>query len=150
MLCAHEEIFERFMARLAEACTLQSEWTAKVSASITAALAYMSHQPEEACMLILDSATGEARLAKQIAASQQRLAAILRYGRKQWRSEVSAPPLAELALVCAILAIVSNQLHGGNPGDLEQLAPQLIYLTLVPFIGPREAERAASEEMGLS
>ena len=89
VLRAHRDIVERFVTLLSDACRSQTEWTAKVSASITASLAYMASQPDEACMLTLDSRTADVPLAHQVAACQERFAAMLGSGREDTGSDRS-------------------------------------------------------------
>jgi AcrR family transcriptional regulator len=144
VLNAHQEIFERFIACLSEACAGEAEWTDRVTASIGVGLAYMAANPDEACMLTLDSRTADTLLARRVAASRDHLASLLRACRDALPPATPSPQDTELALIGAISAVVSDRLIQGNADGLEQLVPELVYLTMVPYVGTEEAERIAA------
>jgi AcrR family transcriptional regulator len=105
VLNAHQEIFERFIACLSEACAGEAEWTDRVTASIGVGLAYMAANPDEACMLTLDSRTADTLLARRVAASRDHLASLLRACRDALPPATPSPQVTELALIGAISAV---------------------------------------------
>jgi AcrR family transcriptional regulator len=143
VLVAHEQAFSRLTAELAAACGGRVEWSAKVAAAVTAAIDFAVRAPEEARLLLLEELAADPILAERTLASNEFLVGLLRNGREQCRSAASLPELTERALISATTSVVGRRLMYDQADTLPQLAPELIQLILIPYLGNEEAARIA-------
>lgn len=133
-------------ARLAveDACATESLWQAKVAAAIEASLRLAKDDPDVARTIVLESLVrGEEamRLRREFWLS---LAAAL--GRERPRRELSEnlPASTEQLLIGAVMGLIGQHLNGETDWRPEDLAPDLIELTLLPYLGPAESRAWAS------
>lgn len=145
VLSAHEAAFERFLVSVVRACNSESDWSLKVRAAIWDALDFAAAEPGQAQLLVLDAIAADAEVARRVLASNDHLAALLSAGRRQSAQAAALPELTEKALIGALTAIVGGRLMNGDVESLPGLAPQLIELVLMPYVGAEEARRVAAE-----
>ena len=138
---AYQAIFDRFLARLTRACEHHSDWNSRIAAAIADSLSFMAEQPDEARILTLDCHTGDLELAEQILSARHRLAAMLSPAREQLANGEPPPQITELALVSAIFGVASDRLATGEAERLRELAPQFLWLALLPYLGAEDASR---------
>lgn len=146
VLAAHDLIFERFLGLITRACNAGHRWPEKVKAAIGAALEFAAAEPEQAQLLTLDALAANVEIARRVLDSSDHLTALLSAGRRHSARAQRAqdlPDLTEKALIGAISATVSGLLMSGESGRLPELGPQLVELTLMPYIGAEEAARVA-------
>ncbi len=144
VLGAHTATFERLLAVIEEAACAREEWPEKVGASIVATFRFAGARPEEAQLLATQLSSADIPLAPRARASHDQLAALLEEGRRLYPDAAALPPLTERVLVASIAAILSRGLVDGELDRFPALAPQLVQLTLIPYLGPAEAARAAA------
>ena len=126
-------------AAVLDACAAEEEWPARVAAGIYAGVDYAIANPEVAETLASDEAPATDTL-RRYESVVGRLAGFLR---------VSAPhdgrlPVAtDEALVAGIVGLVGDHLRIGRLDRLEELRPELVLLTLLPYLGFAEAKRWA-------
>lgn len=127
---------ERLENVIGEACSRQEEWPARVAAGIRAALDFAVTEPDAARTLAIEvrATDFEGDYLSMIEQLSQRLAA-------------EAPPEQDLsvstdqALVGGIATVVADHLRAGREAELIRVAPELVYLTLLPYVGFDEAKR---------
>jgi AcrR family transcriptional regulator len=143
LLAAHEDITERFIGLMVRACSSESEWPLKIRAAISAAIDFAMAEPDQAQLLTVDALSSNVDMARRVLAIGDHLAALLKAGREQAAPGVELPELTEKALVGMISAIVGSRLINGEAETLAALEPQLVELTLIPYVGTDEATRVA-------
>jgi AcrR family transcriptional regulator len=146
VLAAHDLIFERFVGLIVRACNSEARWPRKVKVALGAALEFAASEPEQAQLLTLDALAANIEVAKRVLDSSDHLTALLSAGRRESARASELPPLTEKALIGAISATVSGRLMNGESDRLPELEPQLVELTLMPYIGAMEAARVAAAE----
>jgi AcrR family transcriptional regulator len=144
VLAAHDLIFERFVGLIMRACNAEAQWPGKVKAAIHAALEFAAAEPEQAQLLTLDALAANFEVARRVLDSSDHLTALLSAGRRESAQADNLPRLIEKALIGAISATVASRLMNGEPERLPELEPQLVELTLMPYIGAAEAARVAA------
>jgi AcrR family transcriptional regulator len=140
---AHEVILERFLESLTRACDSEDEWAPKVKTAIGTTIECAIADPSAARLLTLDAVASGTEATRFVLDSSDRLADLLRPGRRY--ASHGLPELTEKALVGAISAVVGGRLRVGEPESLRALEPQLVELTLIPYLGAERAARVATE-----
>ncbi|HWM63516.1 MAG TPA: TetR/AcrR family transcriptional regulator [Solirubrobacterales bacterium] len=141
---AHDEAFDRLSGTIFRACAAESEWAAKLTAAVSAAIRFAIDNPDEARLLVFDAVGSDPELAARVLASNDHLVGLLRAGRDQCPQAASLPELTERAMIGAATSIVGSRIMIGQADRLPALEPQLVQLILIPYVGVEEAERIAS------
>lgn len=137
--------FPRALANLEtavlEACASEEEWPAQVAAGICAGVDYAIAHPELAADLAAD--------ARDEVGSLQRYESVI--GRLAGFLGVNAPSGDRLpgatdeTLVAGMVGLVGDHLRIGRLDRLEELRPELVLLTLLPYLGFSEAQMWANK-----
>jgi len=127
-----------------EACAGEEEWPAQVAAGIYAGVDFAIAHPEVTELLVSEVPTGPGS-GRQYESVVGRLAGFLR---------VRAPKSERLAgatdetLVAGMVGLVGDHLRIGRTDRLEELRPELVLLTLLPYLGFSEAQKWANRVAG--
>jgi hypothetical protein len=119
-----------------QACSGEEEWPAQVAAAICAGVDYAIAHPEvmDALDLEVGSAGGGLRRYESIVG---RLTGFLRAGAPR---EDRLPGATDEALVAGMVGLVGDHLRIGRTDRLKELRPELVLLTLLPYLGFSEAQ----------
>jgi AcrR family transcriptional regulator len=142
---AHEALFGRFVDRLIQTCETQAAWPLKVKVGIGVALDLAAASPLEARFLTVDSLVANRELALQTIEARDRLARLLAAGRAERPRDIAIPlpALTEQAIIAGLVGVISARLLGGEAEYLPALAPELVELTLLPYLGAEAAAEVA-------
>jgi AcrR family transcriptional regulator len=147
VFAAHERAFDRLGEAIVEACRAKVPWPARVARAVAAALAFAVESPSDAHLVVVACHTAsEPSLAARGHEAHERLADLLRTGRKQADVAHAPPELTEQAAVGAAMAVVGARLNAGEVDGLPALAPELTQIILTPYLGEVEAQRVARAE----
>ena len=124
-----------------DACGREAEWPAQVAAGVYAGVGFAIANPEVAGSLTLEAALDRDSLRRY-----ERMVGRL-VGFMQVRAPVAArlPGSTDEALVAGIVGLVGDHIRVGRIERLEQLRPELVLMTLLPYLGFAEAQRWANE-----
>lgn len=138
----YESAAARLLDDVERACADGEDWPRGVRAAIVAVLARLSEEPELGRLLLFEpyDAGRGAQLRHQ--QTLDRLARLLRAGRRQTGSE-ELPEHLEEGLVSAMAFFVGRRVAGNRTDVLPTLAPELTSLVLSPYVGREEADRLA-------
>jgi hypothetical protein len=128
-------------ARVLDACAREDEWPAQIAAGIYAGVDYAIAHPEVAETLVSDDAPGSDTL-RRYESVIGRLAGFLRV---KAPADQRLPGATDEALVAGIVGLVGDHLRIGRLDRLEELRPELVLLTLLPYLGFDEAKRWADQ-----
>jgi AcrR family transcriptional regulator len=146
LLAAHDASVEYMTDRVSAACAGEANWERKVRAAIYAAVDFAAQRPDQARLLTLDALAADSEASHRGLAAIDRFAAMLRSGRSHHPKAAALPEVTERALVGSIsMTINSRLLSGESPAGL---GAQLVYLVLVPYVGPAAAKRTAELPQG--
>lgn len=140
---AHEAVFERFVSRLTRTCETQASWPLKVKVGIGVALDLAAASPAGARFLVLTSLAANPELTRQAIEARDRLARLLASVRAESPQGAALPALTEQTLIGGLIGVVSAQLVAGEAENLPALAPELVQLTLLPYLGQESAAEVA-------
>lgn len=124
-----------------EACTAEGEWPAQVAAAIYAGVDFVIANPAIARALTIDAAV-EADSTARYEQVIGRLAGFI----QAKAPRASRPPAStDEALVAGIVGLVGDHIRIGRLDRLAELRPELVLLTLLPYLGFSEAQRWANQ-----
>ena len=131
---------------VATECVAQDRWEAKVVSGIHAVLNFAASDPQGAHALTVDArrmVLGEADLEEEV----------ISYFATLLRDVVSVKRRfaisTEEAIIEAIVTVIRGHLQLGTSSQLPERAPDLIYLTLMPYLGISGASRWSSASASL-
>lgn len=127
-----------------DACAAEREWPAQIAAGICAGVDYAIAHPEVVETLAVDAPAGADTL-RRYESVIGRLAGFLRV--KAPKSE-RLPGATDEALVAGMVGLVGDHLRIGRTDRLAELRPELVLLTLLPYLGFSEAQRWANQVAG--
>jgi hypothetical protein len=130
---------EELQVAVARGCAAASSgaWASRFASGIRAALSFAVSNPAAARALI-DSRAADAEGAENYRELIDSFSAQLR---ECAPAEDRLPLSSDEALVASIAGVVSGCLHAGSAERLHDLAPYLVYLALLPYVGFEEAWR---------
>lgn len=144
VFAAHERAFGHLSRVIVDACRTEAAWPDRVAAAVSASLAFAVESPTDAQLIVVTCHTAsEPMLASRGHAAHEKLADLLRTGRKQAEVAHTPPELTEQAVVGAAMAVVGARLLAGKIATLPALAPELSQIILTPYLGDEEAQRVA-------
>jgi AcrR family transcriptional regulator len=135
--------FELYLGRLLRACKTQSDWPLKVKVGIGVTLDMAAASPLDAQFLAVESMNVSDDFLQRVLDSRDRLARLLIDGRTQTPHGAELPGITESVLVAGIAGVISAQLRAGEIKHLPTVAPQLVELTLTPYLGREKAAEVA-------
>ena len=135
--------FPQALADLEEAvlsaCAHEDEWPAQVAAGIYAGVDFAIAHPEVAETLA-EGAAGAATLQRY----ESVIARMTGFLRGKAPISTRLPGATDEALVAGMVGLVGDHLRIGRVDRLEQLRPELVLLTLLPYLGFSEAQKWAN------
>lgn len=134
--------FERYLDRLLETCQVQSNWPLKVKVGIGVTLDMAAAAPDDARFLV-EAMTASGSTPGESPDSRDRLARLLVAGRFETPHGTELPGILEPALIGGIVGVILAQLRAGDANRLPALAPELVELTLTPYLGREDAAEVA-------
>ena len=124
-----------------DGCGGEEEWPASIAAGICAGVDYAIAHPEVAETLALDAPPGSDTL-RRYESVIGRLAGFLQAKAPR---ESRLPGATDEALVAGMVGLVGDHLRIGRQDRLEELRPELVLLTLLPYLGFAEAQKWANQ-----
>jgi hypothetical protein len=124
-----------------DGCGGESEWPAAIAAGICAGVDYAIAHPEVAESLAVDGPPGSDTL-RRYESVIARLAGFLR---AKAPTDSRLPGATDEALVAGMVGLVGDHLRIGREDRLEELRPELVLLTLLPYLGFAEAQEWANQ-----
>lgn len=138
--------YELLASRLFEcidvACRREEEWPLRVRAALEAVLDLLAAEPAGARLLVVEPYLLGPEVRRRHEATLDRLARLLREGRREAAAAAPMPDVLEQSLVGSAVYAIGRALRSGVP--LPDLAPDLTTLILTPYVGREEAERIAA------
>jgi hypothetical protein len=128
-------------AAVLDACGAEEEWPAQIAAGIYAGVDYAIAHPEVVEILAYDAPAGADAL-RRYESVIGRLAGFLRVKAPKPNR---LPGSTDEALVAGMVGLVGDHLRIGRTDRLEELRPELVLLTLLPYLGFREAQGWANQ-----
>src|ERR1044072_2669491 len=127
----------------AELVDAEQPWADQIAAGLEVFLEMVVAEPARAKLCIVESqAAGAAALARYQAMLES-VAPKLREGREHNPRASRLPDGLEVAIVGGLVWLVPPRLVADRRDDLKELLPEMLQVTLTPYVGEVEASRAA-------
>jgi AcrR family transcriptional regulator len=120
-----------------------NSWQESVRAAYEAMFSFGIEEPEYTTLGAVEMYTVGRRALETRDNVMEGLEALLAPG---YEIAPDIPPIAAEAIGGAIYALIHDQVKDKGPESLPELAPMATYMTLAPFVGPKEAYERAIEE----
>jgi hypothetical protein len=123
------------------ACAVEVEWPAQIAAAVYAGVDFAIANPTVAWALTVDAASENHRM-KRYERTIGRFAGFIRV---KAPIEARLPGSTDEALVAGIVGLVGDHIRIGRLDRLAELRPELVLLTLLPYLGFTESQRWANQ-----
>ena len=132
----------------------EEDWPRGVAAGLRALLGYLASEPAHAHLILVDTFAASPEAIEIRDTSIHAFAAYLQPGYHYASSSSNGagtsgggagtvPGVAPEAIAGGIWQVLNYYIEDERTDELPEVAPQLIYAALTPFIGPRDAAKAA-------
>jgi hypothetical protein len=127
-----------------DACATEGEWPAQIAAGVYAGVDFAIANPAVARTLTIDGAA-EANCIGRYERVIGRLAGFIQI---KAPTDARLPTSTDEALVAGIVGLVGDHIRIGRLDRLAELRPELVLLTLLPYLGFTEAQRWSNQVAG--
>jgi AcrR family transcriptional regulator len=142
-LAAYEMVTDHLLNSMKAAAASYEEWPQKVRAALSTLLSFLAAEPELARICMIEPIAAGGEIAAGYRASLQSLVDILKAGHPEPASGRPLPEATEETLVGGIVSLIVREISNGRAEQLEKLLPDVVELTLSPYLGGEEAARIA-------
>lgn len=139
MFAAYERVIDALVAHVDRAFEADGPWPLRLRRALRALLEAFSAEPEVARMATVEVPAAKPEAQRRYHDALLRFVPLFREGREYAESDVPLPHALELMAVGSIEAIISNKVAAGRTEELPALLPDLLFMVLVPYVGPEAA-----------
>jgi AcrR family transcriptional regulator len=121
----------------------KEDWPRGVAAGLHALLAYLASEPALSHLILVDTFAASPEATEIRDTSLHAFAAYLRPGYDHAPKGPAVPGVAPEAITGGVWQILNHYIEAERTSELPDVAPQLIYAALTPFLGPSDAAKVA-------
>jgi hypothetical protein len=144
LVAAQASFLEGLWLDIEGACAGAGSWPEKVRDSVAAVAESLVEASAVARVFAIEAPAASPAAAERQFAALNRLAGLLRNGRKLYPRAAGLPDSTERALLGGTVSIVCEHLLAEDPQAISRLRAQLVELLLGPYLGEDGARRAAA------
>jgi AcrR family transcriptional regulator len=144
-LAAYEMVADHIRDSMQVAAEAFEEWPQKVRAALGTMLRFLAGEPDLAKVCMIEPVAAGGEIAARHRASMQGFVEILKAGRPEHSGERPLPEATEATLVGGIVSLIVREINAGRTEKLEGLLPDLVELTLAPYLGTEQAAKLARQ-----
>lgn len=133
------------MGRMVDAYSPDKPWAAMVRDATAAFLALLAARPDFARMALIEAPAAGGPSCELYASGKRVLQALLDRGRGNPIEAQAIPSSASRGALAAAESLIVGQILAGNTERLAELAPDIVYILTIPYLGQDEALRQARE-----
>jgi AcrR family transcriptional regulator len=123
----------------------KEDWPRAVAAGLRALIDYLSSEPAHAHLSLVDTLAASPEAIEIRDSALHAFAAYLDPGYRLAPNGIEVPAIAAEATAGGIWQILHHYIENERIAELPDAAPQIIYMALTPFLGPRGAAKAARD-----
>jgi AcrR family transcriptional regulator len=143
-LAAYDGAVDTLVRRVTAAYESEQRWPERARAGLEALLAALAEEPELARLSLVDIGSAGPAAQRRYRTAVQRLTPLFDEGRDFAPGGRGLPPNTSRMAIGGVTGLISDELLIGRAEKLPGLISDLLFATLVPYIGPQ----AAAREMG--
>jgi AcrR family transcriptional regulator len=121
----------------------KEDWPRGVAAGLHALLAYLASEPALSHLILVDTFAASPEATEIRDTSLHAFAAYLQPGYDHAPKKPAVPGVAPEAIAGGVWQILNHYIEAERTSELPDVAPQLIYAALAPFLGPSDAAKVA-------
>jgi AcrR family transcriptional regulator len=145
-LAAYDSIVDRLVRRVAAAYESEGEWPQRARAGLAALLEALAEEPEVARLALVGVGSAGPAAQRRFRAAMQRLTPFFDEGRDFAPGGRNLPANTSRMAIGAVAGLIADELTEERAEDLPKLLSDVLFATLVPYIGPDAAAREVGEE----
>jgi AcrR family transcriptional regulator len=119
------------------------DWPRAVAAGLHALLAYLASEPAHSHLILVDTFAANPEATEIRDTSIHAFAAYLQPGYDHAPKNPAVPAIVPEAIAGGVWQILNHYIEADRTSELPNVAPQLIYAALTPFLGPKNAAKVA-------
>jgi AcrR family transcriptional regulator len=133
------------MSRIVAVYSPDKPWATMVRDAAAAFLDLLASRPTFARMALVEAPSSGQRAFDLYASGKRVLQTLLDLGRDDPVEEEAIPSSAGRAALAAAESLIVGQILAGNAERLRELLPDIVYITMVPYLGQDEALRQSRD-----
>ena len=145
-LAAYDGIADALVRRIAAAYEAEEGWPNRARAGLAALLEALAEEPDVARLALVDVGSAGPAAQRRYRAVLQRLTPLFDEGRDFAPGGRNLPANTSRMAIGAVAGLISDELTEGRAEYLPNLLSEVLFATLVPYIGPA----AATREVGVT
>lgn len=142
-LAAFDETMDAAAEIFAELIDEEQSWIDQISTGLEIALEMVVKEPARARLCIVEAQAAGGEAMKRYQGMLELIAPKLREGREHNPRSVRLPDGLEVAIAGGLVWLVHQRLLAGRENEIKGLLPEMLQVTLTPYVGEEEAGRAA-------
>jgi AcrR family transcriptional regulator len=140
-LAAYDGVVDALVRRIGVAYEAEEGWPQRARAGLAALLDALAEEPEIARLALVDAGAAGPAAQRRYRAALQRLTPFFEEGRDFAPGGRSLPANTSRMAIGAVAGLISDELAAGRADELPRLLSDVLFATLVPYIGPAAAAR---------
>lgn len=145
-LAAYDNAVDALVRRISSAYEAEERWPDRARAGLATLLEALAADPAQARLALVDVAAAGPAAQRRFRAAVQRLTPFFDEGRDFAPGGRSLPANASRMAAGAVVGLISDELVAGRTDELPNLLSDLLFATLVAYLGPDAAAREVGEE----
>lgn len=140
-LAAYDRVVDALIRRVAKAYEAENRWPDRARAGLAALLEALAEEPRIARLALVDVGAAGPAAQRRYRAALQRLTPLFDEGRDFAPGGRMLPANTSRMAIGAVAGLIADELAEGREKYLPRLLSDLLFATLVPYIGPAAAAR---------
>ena len=140
-LAAYDSVAEALVKRVAAAYEAEERWPDRARAGLAALLEALAEEPQVARLALVGVGAAGPAAQRRYRAALQRLTPLFDEGRDFAPGGRALPANTSRMAIGAVAGLIADELAEGREEYLPRLLSDLLFATLVPYIGPAAAAR---------
>ncbi len=145
-LAAYDNAVDALVRRITTAYEAEEVWPRRARAGLAALLEALAEEPDLARLALVGVSAAGPAAQRRYRAALQRLTPLFDEGRDFAPSGRQLPANTSRMAIGAVAGLIADELVEGQAEGLPDLLPEVLFATLVPYIGPEAAAREVGEE----
>ncbi|HKT82393.1 MAG TPA: TetR/AcrR family transcriptional regulator [Solirubrobacterales bacterium] len=144
-LAAYDGVVDALVRRVAAAYEGEEEWPRRARAGLAELLEALAEEPDVARLALVDVGSAGPAAQRRFRAAMQRLTPFFEEGRDFAPGGRNLPANTSRMAIGAVAGLIADELTEERAEDLPKLLSDVLFATLVPYIGPDAAAREVGE-----